>query len=62
MIDLKTTKTHTLADNDTIKSILGDAFEQTIDVFVAIVRLRKTFQKKNTVTVHRFSLTVLNVY
>ena len=41
MIDLKTTKTHTIADNDTVKSILGDAFKQAIDVFVAIVHLHQ---------------------
>lgn len=46
MIDLKTTKTHTIADNDTVKSILGDAFEQTIDVFVAIVHLHKNISRK----------------
>ena len=34
MIDLKTTKTHTTADNNTIESILGDAFEQTTDAFI----------------------------
>ena len=46
MINLKTTKTYTVADNDTVKSILIDAFEQTIDVFVAIVRLRKNISRK----------------
>lgn len=35
MINLKTRKTHTIADNDTIESILGDAFKQTVDTFVA---------------------------
>lgn len=34
MIDLKTTKTHTTADNNTIESILGDAFEQATDAFI----------------------------
>ena len=46
MIDLKTTKTHTIADNDTVKSILGDAFKQAIDVFVAIVHLHENISKK----------------
>ena len=46
MINLKTTKTHTIADNDTVKSILGDAFEQTIDVFIAIVGLHKKISRK----------------
>ena len=46
MINLKTTKTHTIADNDTVKSILDNAFKQTIDVFIAIVGLHKNISKK----------------
>lgn len=46
MIDLKTTKTHTIADDDTVKSILGNAFKQAIDVFVAIVGLHKNISRK----------------
>lgn len=34
MINLKPRKTYTIADNDTIESILGDAFKQTVDVFI----------------------------
>lgn len=37
MINLKPRKTYTIADNDTIESILGDAFKQTVDVFIAKV-------------------------
>lgn len=37
MINLKARKTHTIADNDTIESILGDAFKQTVEVFIAKV-------------------------
>ena len=46
MINLKTTKTHTIADNDTVKSILDNAFKQTIDVFIAIVGLHKNISRK----------------
>lgn len=35
MINLKTTKTHTVANNDTVESILSNAFKQTVDAFVA---------------------------
>ena len=31
---LKSKKAHTIADNDTIESILSDAFEQTVDAFI----------------------------
>lgn len=34
MINLKARKAHTIADNDTIESILSDAFEQTVDAFI----------------------------
>lgn len=37
MINLKARKAHTIADNDTIESILSDAFKQTVDAFVAKV-------------------------
>lgn len=37
MINLKTRKTYTIADNDTIESILGDAFKQTVDAFITKV-------------------------
>jgi len=46
MINLKTTKTHTIADNDTVKSILDNVFKQTIDVFIAIVGLHKNISRK----------------
>ena len=46
MINLKTTKTHTIAYNDTVKSILDNAFKQTIDVFIAIVGLHKNISRK----------------
>ena len=46
MINLKTTKTHTIANNDTVKSILDNAFKQTIDVFIAIVGLHKNISRK----------------
>ena len=34
MINLKARKAHTIADNRTVESILGDAFKQTIDTFI----------------------------
>lgn len=34
IIKLKARKTHTIADNDTVKSILSAAFKQTIDAFI----------------------------
>ena len=37
MINLKARKTYTIADSDTIESILSDAFKQTVDVFIAKV-------------------------
>lgn len=37
MINLKARKTHTIADNNTIESILGNAFKQTVDVFITKV-------------------------
>lgn len=37
MINLKARKTHTIADNDTVESILGDAFKQTVDAFITKV-------------------------
>ena len=46
MINLKTTKTHTIADNDTVKSILDNAFKQTIDIFITIVGLHKNISRK----------------
>lgn len=37
MINLKPRKTYTIADSDTIESILSDAFKQTVEVFIAKV-------------------------
>ena len=37
MINLKTTKTRTVANNDTVESILSNAFKQTVDAFVVNV-------------------------
>ena len=34
MINLKTRKTRTVADNRTVESILGDAFKQTVNAFI----------------------------
>lgn len=34
MINLKTTKTRTVANNDTVESILSNAFKQTVDAFI----------------------------
>lgn len=46
MIDLKTTKTYTVADNDTVKNILNDAFKQAIDEFITIESQHTKISKK----------------
>lgn len=46
MINLKARKAHTIADNRTVESILGDAFKQTVDVFVATEGALTTISKK----------------
>lgn len=46
MIDLKTTKTYTIADNNTIKNILNDAFKQAIDKFITIESQHTKISKK----------------
>ena len=46
MINLKTTKTYTVADNDTIKSILSNAFKQTVDEFITIESQHTNISKK----------------
>ena len=46
MIDLKTTKTYTIADNNTIKNILNDAFKQAIDEFITIESQHTKISKK----------------
>ena len=46
MINLKTTKTYTVADNDTIKPILSNAFKQTVDEFITIESQHTKISKK----------------
>ena len=46
MIDLKTTKTYTVADNNTIKNILNNAFKQAVDEFIAIESQHTKISKK----------------
>ena len=46
MIDIKTTKTYTVANNDTVKSILSNAFKETIDAFVITVSSQKKISRK----------------
>ena len=46
MIDLKTTKTYTIADNNTIKNILNDAFKQAINEFITIESQHTKISKK----------------
>lgn len=47
MINLKARKTHTIADNDIIESILGDAFKQTVDVFITTEGALTTISKED---------------
>lgn len=47
MINLKPRKTYTIADNDTIESILGDAFKQTVDAFVTNVSLWEDISRED---------------
>lgn len=46
MINLKTTKTYTVADNNTIKPILSNAFKQAVDEFVTIESQHTKISKK----------------
>ena len=46
MIDLKTTKTYIVADNNTIKPILSNAFKQAVDEFVTIESQHTKISKK----------------
>lgn len=48
MINLKTTKTHTVANNDTVESILSNAFKQTVDAFVANVSALTNVSKEES--------------
>lgn len=48
MINLKTTKTRTVANNDTVESILSNAFKQTVDAFVANVSALTNVSKEKS--------------
>lgn len=47
MINLKARKAHTIADNHTVESILGDAFKQTVDAFITTEGALTTISKED---------------